>query len=292
MLIFLVAQAVRGFCMGAADVVPGVSGGTIALVLGVYERLVGTVRHGALVLASLARFDFRTSLKRFGQIDWFFIIPLLAGVGGAVLILARPIEHLLEEQPIPMAAAFFGLVVASILVAWDALRTRDSIRLSIVVVVAILTFWSMGFRTDEVNDPALWLVFIAGAVAICAMILPGISGSFLLLMFGLYEYIIAAVNERDILVLAVFLVGCVMGLASFSSLLHYLLRRHHDTVLAALIGLMAGSLRVLWPWPGGVDSTVLGEPIWSDVPLAIVIALLAAAAVLVITSISRRLPIR
>ena len=292
MLVLLVAQIFRGFCMGAADVVPGVSGGTIALVLGIYERLLGTVRHGASILGNAARLDARAALRRLRQLDWPFLIPLLLGIGGAIVILARPIEHLLEEQPIEMAAGFFGLVLASIAVAWDGLRARDGRRLLVMAAVGAVTFAVLGFRSGTVSDPAIWFVFVSGLIAVCAMILPGVSGSFLLLMLGMYDYIIDAVNERDLLTLAVFLVGGVAGLASFSSLLHAMLRRYHDTVLAALIGLMAGSLRVLWPWPGGVETTSLGAPEWSQVPPALAITFAAAAVVIALTGWSRRVRTR
>lgn len=292
MLLLFAAQVFRGFCMGAADVVPGVSGGTIALVLGIYERLVGTVRQGALALSSFARLDFTTGLKRLGQVDWGFMVPLLAGILVAIAVLARPIEHLLEEQPVEMAAAFFGLVIASIAVAWDGLHQRDSTRLGLVVVSAVATFWLLGLRTGEASEPELWFVFVAGLIAVCAMILPGVSGSFLLLMLGAYDYIIDAVNGRDVVVLGVFAVGCIIGLASFSSVLHMALKRYHDTVLAVLIGLMVGSLRVLWPWPGGVESTDLGEPAWSEAPLALGIAVVAALVVIALTRWSGGMPRR
>jgi putative membrane protein len=292
MLILWAAQVFRGFCMGAADVVPGVSGGTIALVLGIYERLIATVRQGATSLAYVARLDIPEALKRLFSVDWGFVLPLLVGIGAAIVILARPIEHLLEEQPVEMAAAFFGLVIASIAIAWDGLRARDSRRLGVVAAVAVVTFLFLGFRSSEESDPALWFVFVAGLIAICAMILPGVSGSFLLLMLGMYDYIIDAVNQRDVVVLGVFLVGCVIGLASFSSVLHALLRRYHDTVLAVLIGMMVGSLRVLWPWPGGVETTELGRPVWGDVPLALLVGVVAALAVFALTRWSNRLPRR
>ena len=292
MLIFLAAQVFRGLCMGAADVVPGVSGGTIALVLGIYERLVATVRQGSASLAYAARLDGKTAYRRLRQVDWFFIIPLLLGIFAAIVIVARPIQHLLEERPAEMAAAFFGLVVASIGIAWEGLRTRDAHRLGVMVAVGAVTFWALGLRTGQEQDPALLFVFAAGLVAVCAMILPGISGAFILLMLGLYDFIIDAVNDRDLLVLGVFGVGCVVGLASFSSLLHALLRRYHDTVLAALIGLMLGSLRVLWPWPEGVESTVLGEPSWNEVPLALLVGIGAAVVVVALTRWSRGISTR
>ncbi len=292
MLQFFASQVFRGFLMGAADVVPGVSGGTVALVLGIYERLVATVRQGAAVLPPVAKLDSKQAWKRFRAVDWKFIIPLLVGVLAAIAVLAGPLTHLLEERPVEMAAAFFGLVVASILIAWETLKSRDGVRLGVLVLSAVVTFWALGFRSGEASDPELWWVFIAGSIAICAMILPGISGSFILLMLGLYDYVLGAVDDRELLIILVFGAGCIAGLAGFSSILHALLKRHHDTVLAVLIGLMAGSLRVLWPWPGGVESTELARPAGEDLPIAILLAVGAAVLAIALVRFSSGLPKR
>jgi putative membrane protein len=274
-------QLLRGFCMGAADIVPGVSGGTVALVFGIYTRLVGAVRQGAVAAGRLARLDGRGALAELGRVDWAFLLPLLAGVGLAVVTLAHLIEHLLEEHPVRMAAVFFGLVVASIVVAWGYVRDRDGRTAAVLATVAVVTFLVLGLRSGPVEDPALPLVFVAGAVAICAMILPGVSGSFLLLMLGMYESVLGAVSDRDLAVAAVFALGCGIGLALFSSLLDWALRHHHDLVMAGLVGLMVGSLRVLWPWPEGTETTALGAPS-GEVVLPIVLALIAALVVLVV----------
>lgn len=292
MLQFFAAQVFRGFLMGTADVVPGVSGGTVALVLGIYERLISTVRQGAQVIPAIARADVKEVRKRVLAVDWKFIIPLLTGVLAAVAVLAGPLTHLLEEHPAEMAAAFFGLVCASILLAWETLQRRDGLRLGVLALSAVVTFLVLGLRSGEDSDPALWWVFLAGSIAICAMILPGISGSFILLMLGLYDYVLGAVDDRDLVVMVVFGLGCIAGLASFSSLLHIMLKNHHDTVLAALIGLMAGSLRVLWPWPEGVESVELASPVWSEVPLALVLAVGAAVLIIGIERASARMPKR
>lgn len=282
------AQLFRGFCMGSADVVPGVSGGTVALVLGIYEQLIANVRQGALVLGSLLRLRPRAAVDHFFRIDWLFLVPLLAGIGVAVVSLAHTIETLLDEQPVRMAALFFGLVAASIYVAWAGLKNRDAGRLAVLVLVAVLTFFLLGFRSGTNDDPALWFVLVAGSIAICAMILPGISGSFVLLMIGLYDYIISAVNDRDLVVIVVFGVGAIAGLALFSSLLSWMLRRHHDTVLAALIGLMAGSLRVLWPWPDGTETAKLAWPPADDLLAPVGLAIVAFALVVGLALLSRR----
>ena len=259
--------AVRGFAMGAADIVPGVSGGTIALVFGIYERLIASVRAGSSALGHLARGDLAGSRTWFGRVEWAFIIPLGVGILAAIVTLAHLIEDLLVDEPVLMASAFVGLVAGSVVVAWRLLRNPLLLHIAIIAVVAIVVFALLGFTggtTEEtvgqVDDPALWAFFGAGAIAICAMILPGVSGSFLLVVMGMYGPVLGAVTDRDILVLATFAVGAVLGLALFSQVLHRALARHHDVVIAALIGLMAGSLRVLWPWPLGVDSTELGAP--------------------------------
>jgi len=275
--------------MGTADVIPGVSGGTVALVLGIYEQLIANVRQGALVLGSALRLDLRGSLDHFRRIDWWFLMPLLGGIGLAIVTLAPSLERLLEEQPVRMAALFFGLVGASIYVAWMGLKNRDRVRLAVLAAVAVVTFFVLGFRSSANDDPALWFILVAGSIAICAMILPGISGSFVLLMLGLYDYIISAVNDRDMVVIGVFGVGAITGLTLFSSLLGWMLRRHHDTVLAALIGLMAGSLRVLWPWPDGTDTANLAWPGTGDLFAPVALALLSFALVIGLAELSRRI---
>jgi putative membrane protein len=266
--------------MGSADVVPGVSGGTVALVLGIYERLVGAIHTAARALGSMLRGRFADARTRFGEVDWRFIVPLLVGIALAVVTLAALISRLLDTQPINTAAAFFGLVLGSIVVAWRLVHTWTVGRLAVGVGVAIAAFLVLGLRGDPIVEPALPIYLFAGAIAIIAMILPGISGSFILLMLGMYQNVIDAVTDRDLTVVAVFGFGAVIGLASFSALLDRLLRNHHDTMMAALIGLMLGSLRVLWPWPDGADTAALSRPENWGVPV-----LLAAAGLAIVASI-------
>ena len=277
-------QILRGFCMGAADVVPGVSGGTIALVLGIYARLIEAVREGARALGRLAKLDISGALAALRMVDWVFLLPLLAGIGIAILSLSHTIEVLLEEEPVRMAGAFLGLVVGSIVVTARLVK-RDRQRYLTLAAAAIVTFLVLGLRSGPADDPALLFVFGAGAIAICAMILPGVSGSFLLLMMGMYDYVLGAVNERDLAVVAVFGVGAVLGLAGFSSVLHWALHSHTDTVMAALVGLMLGSLRVLWPWPEGTAGTSVELP-RDDVIVPILLAVAGAALVIVVARIA------
>jgi len=253
--------------MGSADIVPGVSGGTMALVLGIYERLVHNIRTAAGGISSLLRGRMGRARRQFGDVEWLFLVFLAAGIGLALFSLAALIEHLLEDEPQATAAAFFGLVAGSITIAWRLVRRWDPLRLSVLVAVALTAFFLLGLRSEDVTEPALWMYFAAGVLAIVAMILPGISGSFVLLMIGMYEAVLTAVNQRDLGILAVFIVGAAIGLAAFSTLLDRLLRDHHDTVMAVLIGLMAGSLRVLWPWPDGTDTARLARPVDWVVPL-------------------------
>ena len=266
--------------MGAADIVPGVSGGTIALVLGIYTHLIDTVREGAAVLGAAVKGDFSGAVEKFKAVDWAFFIPLLVGIGIAVLALTPVIKHLLETQPVRMAATFFGLVVGSIVVTAQRLKL-DATRAATLVGVAIVAFFVLGLRSRPVSDPALWYVFIAGAIAICAMILPGISGSFLLLMLGVYETTTGAVKDMDLAYIAVFGLGAVLGLAGFSTVLHWALHHYHQLMLAGLTGLMLGSLRVLWPWPNGTEGTE-GNEMWmpsGDVWVPILLAVVGGVAV-------------
>jgi len=264
-------NVLRGFLMGSADVVPGVSGGTIALVLGIYQRLVHAIRTGAGALGVLVRGRFADAFERMKAVEWRLLLPLLLGIGLAIVSLAALIEHLLQEQPTNTSAVFFGLVTASIVVAWQLVKEWTGTRFATTTAAALAAFLVLGLRSEEFANPATALFFGAGAIAIVAMILPGISGSFILLMLGMYKAVLAAVNDRDLIVIAVFGFGAVIGLALFSTLLDRMLQDHHDTMMAGLIGLMAGSLRVLWPWPDGTDTANLGSPTEPLIPVLLAI---------------------
>ncbi|WP_152190396.1 DUF368 domain-containing protein [Georgenia satyanarayanai] len=287
-----VPQLLRGFLMGAADIVPGVSGGTIALVLGIYERLVHAISTASSALGALVRGDLRGTGRRLAAVPWVWVIALLAGIGTAIVLLSAPLERLLADRPEEMAGLFFGLIVGAVVISWRLVK-RPSPRLALVALVAGASFaLFLGLQeathasgTEAVTRPA-WVFFLAGAVAICAMILPGISGSFILVLLGMYAEVLGAVNERQIGVLLVFLLGAGLGLAAFSSLLTWLLERYHDLVLAALIGLMLGSLRLLWPWPHGLESTELGAPTGS-VAAPVLLALLGLAVVVGVDRLGR-----
>lgn len=277
--------------MGAADVVPGVSGGTVALVFGIYPSLVAQIRQGASALGQLVRGRPGAMVAELRRVDWWFLLPLLAGVGLALVTLAGIISHFLDEEPIRTAAVFFGLVLGSLYSTVHVVRRWDARHLVVAAAVAVAAFLLLGLGSGQVEDPHLAFVFVGGMIAICAMILPGISGSFLLLMLGLYHGVIDAVDERDLLVIAVFGAGAVIGLAGFSSLLSWALERWEQLILAGLIGLMAGSLRVLWPWPNGTgseestDGAELALPA-DDVVMPIVLAVGAALAIVAIARLA------
>jgi putative membrane protein len=282
---------VVGFAMGTADTVPGFSGGTVALVAGIYERLIANVRQGARAASLLVRGQLRAAVRALGVVEWVFVVALLSGIGSAIVLLASFLERQLDQAPVRMSAIFLGLVIGATVVAVRELRQPSARHALIGAVVAVVTFVALGARPVAAGAPSLPFLLVAGAIAICAMILPGISGSFLLLLLGVYEYVIGAVSARDLAVLGVFAAGCVLGLASFSTLLNWALRHHHDAVLAALLGLMAGSARVLWPWPSatGVGDPTLGAPVTADVPVVAALVVGAIAAVVAFAAVARRI---
>jgi len=238
--------------MGAADVVPGVSGGTIALVLGIYQHLIDSIRDAARALGTLAKGDLKGFWSRVTALDFSFLVPLGLGILLAVGALASVIETQLRDNPENMAGLFFGLVTASALIARGQLTERGAFVYALIAVVSVAVFVLLGFQSGPVSDPSPVAFFGAGALAICAMILPGISGSFILLMIGMYAAVIQTINDREIGNVVLLLLGIVVGLALFSSVLGWIMDQAFNLVMAGLIGLMVGSLRVLWPWPNGV----------------------------------------
>lgn len=246
------ANLLRGILMGAFDVVPGVSGGTVALVVGIYERLIASIESAVEAAVSVLRRDLAAMRRHLAEIDWLLVVPLLTGILLAIATLARIIEPLLDEEdghPEQARAVFFGLILGTLVVPYRRGGGLQSAgRWALALGGAIFAFVLSGFPETEIEDPALVAVFLSAMVAICAMILPGISGSFILLTLGMYAPTIAAVNDRDLAYLAVFAVGAVIGLGGFSTILNWLLTHRHDATMAVLLGLMVGSLRAVWPY--------------------------------------------
>ena len=282
--------------MGAADIVPGVSGGTVALVLGIYDRLINNVRLGARGLKQLLTGDIASFKETLVRIEWVWLISLLGGILVAVAALSSVLEQLLDDEPVKMSALFIGLVVGTIYVAIRMLDRIDATTVAIMLGVGVALFLLLGLKSDTVvADDAAEVVtrsplifFLVGAIAICAMILPGISGSFLLVMMGMYTEVLGAVNDRDVVSLGAFAVGAVLGLALFSTLLHWLLDGFHNWVIAAMVGLMLGSTRVLWPWPNGTNTTTLSAPA-DDVAFPLLLAAVGVVVVIAVEMLSTKL---
>ncbi|ARA93802.1 MAG: DUF368 domain-containing protein [Bacteroidetes bacterium] len=252
----------QGLLMGGADIIPGVSGGTMALIVGIYERLVASVSSGFRGVLALLRLRGAEARAHFAAVAWGLILPLGAGIATALLIGARFIPHLLETYPMQCRGLFFGLIAASLVIPWQRLGERGGRMLTLAVVAMGVAFVLTGLPPNTLPDPAPWQIFAGAAVAICAMILPGVSGSFLLLVLGLYEPTLRAVDGRDLPYVLTFMAGAAVGIGLFSIVLTHLLRRYHDVTMATLVGLMAGSLRALWPWQ--TDDRVLQLPAHGD----------------------------
>lgn len=289
----LLGTAAVGVGMGTADLVPGFSGGTVALITGIYPRLIANVRQGARSLSLLVRGQVRAAITALAAVEWSFVASLLLGLLGAVFALSTLMSHLLETRPVQMEAVFLGLIVGASVLAWQELRRPAPIHAVVALAIGALFFVLLGWRTGAVTDPSLTVYLVAGMVAICAMILPGISGSFILLMLGMYANVIDAVSDRDLAVIAVFGLGCVAGLAVFSTLLNWLLTNFHDLVLAGMIGLMVGSVRVLWPWPPdpkeGVGDVRLHAPVAEELPVALGLAIAACLVILAVGAVAKRI---
>ncbi len=231
--------------MGAADIVPGVSGGSIALITGIYEELLESINSfNGDNLRLLLKFE----LKAFFQaVNGAFLLSLFLGIMTSVFSLSKLITYLMAEHPIPLWSFFCGLIlIAAFLIL------KDIKEWSFGVVVALFVGTIAAYYITELpptsSPDALWFTFVAGAIAICAMILPGISGSFILLILGKYESVLQAVSERDFITLAVFALGCVVGLLSFSRIISWLLKRYYSLTIGLLSGFMLGSINKLWPW--------------------------------------------
>ena len=250
------AHAVRGALIGLVELVPGVSGGTVALVLGVFDRLIASANHFISAFTHLiVRRDRAGAARRLAPVDWHLVLPLVTGMFLALILLSGPLHSFVENQATIASALFFGMVSVSLLVPISMARETGPTTTAgrvlgpvAVLLIAAAVFVLLGIPALQIEDPSWWVLILSGAVAVCALALPGLSGSFILLTFGMYEPTLAAVSNRDIGYLALFTAGAVLGLASFVRLLGYLLRVRRRAVLLAATGLILGSLRALWPW--------------------------------------------
>jgi len=289
----------RGLCMGAADVVPGVSGGTMALILGIYQRLLEAIRaFDTTWLRLIAARRFREATE---HVDILFLIPLGAGILGAILFFTRVVSlpQMVREQPEQIYALFFGLVLGSVgvlLRGLGPLRWRDLTFLLVGTLLGLVIVNVVPFETPSDS----WFIFLSGALAICAMILPGISGSFILLLLRKYEHVFDAIGHFDFAVILPFALGAVSGLMLFSRLLVWLLKHHYRITLTTIVGMLVGSLWLLWPFQArsydvirGKQQLVYSTPIWpADMgggeTLAGVLCVAGIATVLIIDMLARR----
>ncbi|MFH1725650.1 MAG: DUF368 domain-containing protein [Elusimicrobiota bacterium] len=237
--------ATQGLAMGSANVVPGVSGGTVALIVGIYARLVNAIAAFDMELLALVR---RGRLREAAEhVDFRFLFALGVGNVIAIVSLAKLLTWLILNKPVPTWSLFFGLIVASAFLVFRQVGRWTAGTLAAALAGAAFTFWLSGLLPGEASHGFVAL-FLSGVVAICAAILPGISGSFVLVILGQYLFVLQSIHERRLAALAIFAAGCASGLIAFAKALKYLLRERYALTMAFLCGLMAGSLRKIWPF--------------------------------------------
>jgi putative membrane protein len=235
----------KGMGMGAADVVPGVSGGTIAFITGIYEELINSIKSINFRSAKLLLSGKPAAFWE--AINGNFLLGVLLGIAISIFSLAKGLEYLLHNYPILVWAFFFGLIVASTIYVARSVTNWEAGTIIAAVTGTIVAYFITVISPAEANT-TWWFIFLSGSIAICAMILPGISGSFILVLLGMYRFILEAVGNLDIFVLLVFIAGAAIGIIAFSNVLSWLLRNYHNLTIALLAGFMVGSLNKVWPW--------------------------------------------
>jgi putative membrane protein len=291
----------KGIAMGAADVIPGVSGGTVAFISGIYDELLHSIK--AIDMEAF-RLLLKFQISRFwSKINGKFLVTLLAGIVTSLLSLAKLMIYLLANQPILIWSFFFGLIlVAAPLVLREIKKWSANTILSFVAGIVVAYYITVVTPTESPNN--LFFIFFSGALAICAMILPGISGAFILLLIGKYQYMITALIEFNFPIVLVFAAGCLVGIISFSRLLSWILNHYHSVAIAMLAGFMLGSLNKVWPWreikeyatnSKGEQISVVDQSIWpgnyfevtGKDPLLLQAILMMALGVLIVIFIER-----
>ena len=245
----------KGIAMGAADVVPGVSGGTIAFISGIYEELLESISSVSFKTVKTLRTSGLKSAWK--QINGNFLLSLLVGIAISVVSLAKIISWLLENEPVLLWSFFFGLVLASIFYIGKQITKWNVLTFSILIAGALLAYWITTLQPLVTENSSAVFLFIAGALAICAMILPGISGAFILVLLGAYRPVLEAVHSRDLKIIAIIGAGAVVGLLTFSRLLKWLFHNYKNLTLAVLTGFVLGSLNKIWPWKRIVETKII-----------------------------------
>ncbi|APU16286.1 putative membrane protein [Actinoalloteichus sp. GBA129-24] len=266
------------------EIIPGVSGGTVALVTGLYERLIASAGHLVtmmrLLVSGLRRRDFAPMKAEAAKADWALLGAVLAGMAIAVVTVARLLTPILDDYPVESRAVFIGMVAASILVPVRMMGgLRRPLHWVLLIGTAVAALLLTGLPYGAFEDPPLWLVGIVAAFAVCALVLPGLSGSFLMMVVGLYEPTLDALNARDLTYIGVFMLGAVIGLGTFVKVLQWLLEHRRRATLAVMTGLMIGSLRALWPWQ---DADSAAQSPDGDLIPVLLLALAGAGVVLVL----------
>ena len=258
----------QGLLMGGSDAIPGVSGGTMALIVGIYRRLIDSISSFVSMALATVRFDAEARGRHFRGVEWALVLPLAAGILMAFAVATQVIPYLLDAYPEQMRGLFFGLVAASVAIPWMRIRTPKVWYAVLGVAFAAAAYALVGLPQQSAADPSLWRVFLSASVAICAMILPGVSGAYLLHALGVYEGLFRHLGNLDIVYFLAFGGGAVFGLGAFSKVLDWFLEHYHDATMAALTGLMAGALRALWPWQTEARELLPpAAPLWSPVAL-------------------------
>jgi putative membrane protein len=244
----------KGIAMGAADVVPGVSGGTIAFISGIYQELIDTINK--INLKALKILKSEGIITAFHYVNGSFLVSLLLGIAISVISLARLFKYLLEEYPIFVWSFFFGLVLASILFVGKQIKKWNFSIIMALIIGAFIAFYITTLPAST-NQTESWFLIIAGALAICAMILPGISGAFILLLLGAYKPVLDAIHHFDIKKIALIGIGAIVGILSFAKVLKWLFRHQKNITLAVLTGFILGSLNKIWPWKKVLQSEMI-----------------------------------
>lgn len=243
----------QGLLMGSADIIPGVSGGTMALIVGIYKDLIQAIGDAVTAVLLLVRGRWREAWRQVVALEWSLLLPVVVGILLAIALGSLFIPALLDAYPVACRALFFGLVAGSLVIPWRERRAHRGWHYAVAVAGAAVAFVLVGLpRSPDAADPSMLRVGLTAAVAINAMILPGVSGAFLLEVFGLYRTTLEALRALDVLYVGTFVFGAALGLGAAAKGLSWLLDRYHDLTMAVLVGLLAGSLRALWPWVGTV----------------------------------------
>lgn len=283
----VVGNFLRGALIGLVETIPGVSGGTVALVTGIYDELIESGHHITAAARRLVTGPDRRqgALAELRAVSWILVIPLMIGMGLAVLLIAGPMAHLVETSPQLMRALFFGLVLGSVLVpirlSGGNWRFPELWRFALGVVAAFVATSLPGAALE----PTPWVIAPAAAVAVCALVLPGLSGSFILLTLGLYQPTLQAVDARDIGYIAWFGLWALVGLVVIVRIMRVLLVRHHRGTMVVLAGLMIGALRTLWPWQDSAGGLQAPEANW---PLMIAVCVGGVILVQLLVLVERR----